>query len=53
MVATSGDLLLETGYHYVKQELIPLADIITPNLPEGAALTGKAVPESEANAGHD
>ncbi len=28
--------------------MIPLADIITPNLPEGAALTGKPVPQSES-----
>ncbi|WP_117232401.1 bifunctional hydroxymethylpyrimidine kinase/phosphomethylpyrimidine kinase [Vibrio maerlii] len=49
MVATSGDLLLEqSAISTLKQELIPLADIITPNLPEGAALTGKPVPESEA-----
>ncbi len=49
MVATSGDLLLEnSAITTLKQELIPLADIITPNLPEGAALTGKPVPESEA-----
>ncbi|MEZ9229608.1 bifunctional hydroxymethylpyrimidine kinase/phosphomethylpyrimidine kinase [Vibrio amylolyticus] len=49
MVATSGDLLLEqSAISTLKQTLIPLADIITPNLPEGAALTGKKVPESEA-----
>ncbi len=49
MVATSGDLLLEHAAIYtLKKELIPLADIITPNLPEGAALTGKSVPKSEA-----
>ena len=49
MVATSGDLLLEhSAISTLKEELIPLADIITPNLPEGAALTGKAAPESEA-----
>ncbi|MCK6264417.1 bifunctional hydroxymethylpyrimidine kinase/phosphomethylpyrimidine kinase [Vibrio sp. ZSDE26] len=48
MVATSGDLLLEdSAISTLKRELIPLADIITPNLPEGAALTGKSVPESE------
>ncbi len=48
MVATSGDLLLEhAAINTLKEELIPLADIITPNLPEGAALTGKAVPQSE------
>ena len=50
MVATSGDLLLEqSAISTLKEALIPLADIITPNLPEGAALTGKPVPESEAD----
>ncbi|SKA74155.1 bifunctional hydroxymethylpyrimidine kinase/phosphomethylpyrimidine kinase [Enterovibrio nigricans] len=48
MVATSGDLLLETdAISTLKSELLPLADIITPNLPEGAALTGLSVPETE------
>lgn len=50
MVATSGDLLLEqSAISTLKEALIPLADMITPNLPEGAALTGKPVPESEAD----
>lgn len=50
MVATSGDLLLEqSAISTLKEALIPLADIITPNLPEGAALTGKPVPASEAD----
>lgn len=52
MVATSGDLLLEhSAINTLKKELIPLADIITPNLPEGAALTGKPAPkfDSEMN----
>lgn len=49
MVATSGDLLLEqSAISTLREELIPLADIITPNLPEGAALTGKPVPQSES-----
>ncbi len=49
MVATSGDLLLKhSALDTLKEELIPLADIITPNLPEGAALTEKPVPNSEA-----
>jgi hydroxymethylpyrimidine/phosphomethylpyrimidine kinase len=49
MVATSGDLLLErSAISTLKETLIPLADIITPNLFEGAALTGKSVPQSEA-----
>lgn len=50
MIATSGDLLLDqSAINTLKQELIPLADIITPNLPESAALTGKPVPKSEAD----
>jgi len=49
MVATSGDLLLEqSAISTLKEMLIPLADIITPNLFEGAVLTGKPVPQSEA-----
>lgn len=52
MVATSGDLLLKTdAINTLKQRLIPLADLITPNLPEGAALTGQAVPKSEDEMG--
>ncbi|EGU34453.1 phosphomethylpyrimidine kinase [Vibrio sp. N418] len=48
MVATSGDLLLEqSAISTLKQELIPLANIITPNLPEGAALTGLPIPKTE------
>ena len=50
MVATSGDLLLEqSAISTLKEALIPLADIITPNLPEGAAFTRKPVPASEAD----
>ena len=49
MVATSGDVLLEnSAIHALKNNLLPLADIITPNLPEGAALTGKPLPKNEA-----
>jgi len=52
MVATSGDLLLKTdAINTLKQRLIPLADLITPNLPEGAALTEQAVPKSEDEMG--
>lgn len=48
MVATSGDLLLEhSAISTLKDELIPLADLITPNLPEAAALTGYPVPKSQ------
>jgi len=48
MVATSGDLLLkQSAISTLKSELLPLADLITPNLPEGAALIGSDVPFSE------
>ncbi|EGU47922.1 phosphomethylpyrimidine kinase [Vibrio ichthyoenteri ATCC 700023] len=53
MVATSGDLLLaHDAISTLKQRLIPLADLITPNLPEGAALTGLAVPHDEEQMGN-
>lgn len=49
MVATSGDLLLQSSaIESLKSELLPLADVITPNLPEAAALINAKVPESEA-----
>ncbi len=49
MVATSGDLLLkETAISSLKERLLPLADLITPNLPEAAALTGLETPENSA-----
>lgn len=52
MVATSGDLLLEqSAITTLKQELLPLADLITPNLPEGAALIGSEVPSDEDQMG--
>lgn len=48
MVATSGDLLLEnSAISTLKAELLPLADVITPNLPEGAALIGSSIPTNE------
>jgi hydroxymethylpyrimidine/phosphomethylpyrimidine kinase len=43
MVATSGDRLLsEDAEAVVREQLLPRADIITPNLPEAAALLGVA-----------
>ena len=46
MVATSGDLLLQQdAISTLKSELFTLADIITPNLPEAAALIGSPVPQ--------
>ena len=48
MVATSGDLLLEySAIDTLKTELIPLADVITPNLPEAATLLDTTLPASE------
>ncbi|PKG57366.1 bifunctional hydroxymethylpyrimidine kinase/phosphomethylpyrimidine kinase [Shewanella sp. GutDb-MelDb] len=48
MVATSGDLLLHSSaIDSLKSELLPLADVITPNLPEAAALIGCSVPKNE------
>jgi hydroxymethylpyrimidine/phosphomethylpyrimidine kinase len=42
MVATSGDrLLAPEAEELVRQELMPLADLITPNLDEAAALLGR------------
>ena len=41
MVATSGDSLLkEAAVSLLKDKLVPLADLITPNVPEAALLTG-------------
>jgi hydroxymethylpyrimidine/phosphomethylpyrimidine kinase len=41
MVATSGDRLLAAEAEAVlREELMPLADLVTPNLPEAAALLG-------------
>ena len=49
MVATSGDrLLAEEAIEALRQKLIPLATIITPNLPEAAALLNGPVAASEA-----
>ncbi|WP_169787569.1 bifunctional hydroxymethylpyrimidine kinase/phosphomethylpyrimidine kinase [Leucobacter celer] len=45
MIATSGDPLLEPGAAEALQRMIPLADLITPNLPELAVLVGE--PEAE------
>lgn len=42
MVATSGDrLLAESAVAVVRDELVPLADLVTPNLPELAVLVGR------------
>jgi len=47
MVATSGDRLLDAGaVGALKTKLIPLANIITPNLPEAAALLNEEIASS-------
>ncbi len=44
MISTSGSALLEEGaIEALKSELIPLADIITPNLPEAEKLIGSDI----------
>jgi hydroxymethylpyrimidine/phosphomethylpyrimidine kinase len=49
MVATSGArLLADDAVATLRSELIPRALLITPNLPEAAALTGAATATSEA-----
>jgi hydroxymethylpyrimidine/phosphomethylpyrimidine kinase len=49
MVATSGDRLLASeAVDALRIKLMPLASVITPNLPEAAALLGEPVAASEA-----
>ena len=51
MVATSGDLLLEAdAVETMKRQLIPLANLITPNLPEAAWLLGAKPAGDDAQA---
>ncbi|TWB97030.1 hydroxymethylpyrimidine kinase /phosphomethylpyrimidine kinase [Bradyrhizobium macuxiense] len=50
MVATSGDRLLAAeAVDALKTKLFPLASLITPNLPEAAALLNEPVASSEAD----
>lgn len=46
MVATSGDPLIEeSAIATLKSELLPLATLITPNIPEAAKLIGQQAPQ--------
>jgi hydroxymethylpyrimidine/phosphomethylpyrimidine kinase len=48
MVASSGDRLLAAdGVSALRQELVPRALIVTPNVPEAAVLTGASVARNE------
>ncbi|MCG6656563.1 bifunctional hydroxymethylpyrimidine kinase/phosphomethylpyrimidine kinase [Halomonas campisalis] len=50
MVAKSGDILVDdAGIAAVREVLVPLADLITPNLPEAAVLLGCPIPETRAD----
>ena len=49
MVATSGArLLADDALSMLVRRLIPLASVITPNLPEAEALAGMAIPDVDA-----
>ncbi|MEC5325547.1 bifunctional hydroxymethylpyrimidine kinase/phosphomethylpyrimidine kinase [Aurantimonas sp. A3-2-R12] len=49
MIATSGDRLLEEdAVAALRRELVPLAMLVTPNLPEAALLSGSPIAEDEA-----
>jgi hydroxymethylpyrimidine/phosphomethylpyrimidine kinase len=48
MIATSGDrLLAASAVEALRSELIPRALVVTPNLPEAAALTGASIARNE------
>jgi hydroxymethylpyrimidine/phosphomethylpyrimidine kinase len=49
MVATSGaKLLADTALDALRARLLPLASVITPNLPEAALLLGHPIPDRDA-----
>jgi hydroxymethylpyrimidine/phosphomethylpyrimidine kinase len=51
MVATSGDTLLEQGaIDVIRNALIPLASLVTPNLHEAAILTGEKIDDEDSMA---
>ncbi|MEM7729229.1 MAG: bifunctional hydroxymethylpyrimidine kinase/phosphomethylpyrimidine kinase [Pseudomonadota bacterium] len=48
MVATSGDTLLEEGaVAALKELLVPISDLVTPNVPEAEILTGLSVTDTD------
>ncbi|MEI3613450.1 bifunctional hydroxymethylpyrimidine kinase/phosphomethylpyrimidine kinase [Pseudogracilibacillus sp. SO30301A] len=49
MVATSGDALInEDARVYLRDQLVPLCKVITPNIPEAEFLTGEKITSTEA-----
>ena len=49
MVATSGARLLDAiALHTLRTRLLPLASIVTPNIPEAEALLGHAITDADA-----
>lgn len=48
MVAKGGATLMDaTALHVMKRHLLPLAALVTPNIPEAEALTGMVIDDSE------
>lgn len=53
MVATSGDALLRPdAIAALREELLPMALVATPNLPEAALLTGRSIATDETEMAH-
>ena len=49
MIATSGDLLLEKdAVEVIRMQLVPLATLVTPNLPEAALLSGEEITDEDS-----
>jgi len=49
MVATSGDMLIDAdGARAIRNELVPLAALVTPNHQEATALTGERVSDEDS-----
>ena len=50
MIATWGDRLIDVdAINALKEELLPLAEVLTPNLPEAALLLAEPIAETEAD----
>lgn len=48
MVATSGSSLMKTdGVHTLVEKLLPIATLVTPNIPEAQVISGKSIESKE------